>query len=675
MKKFLCVLSYEWLKTLLRTNFSLLFLFMMLSPVEAYSANPEIDLADLSLEELMNIKVTGASKFEQTVAEAPSSVSVVTANEIKKYGYHTLAEILKSIQGFHITYDRNYSYIGMRGFGRTGDYNSRFLLLIDGHRVNDNIYDSLLIGTDFILDIDLIDRIEIIRGPSSSLYGSNAFFGIINIITKNEDSIGRPEVSGEAGSFDTYKGRFSYGNNFKNGLDIVISGSIYDSKGQDLFYKAFDSPDTNNGIAQSCDYDRNYSLFSKLHYKEFTLEGAYVSRTKGIPTGAYETDFNDLRNRTVDASGYVDLRYEHRFENALSLIARLFYDNYSYEGTYVFSGILNKDLGEGEWWGGEVTVEKVVFNRHRVTAGAEYRFNSKQDQMNYDEEPYSLYLDDRRHSDIWAMYVQDEYRLHDNLILSAGIRHDHYDTFGGTTNPRVALIYMPFEKTVLKLLYGTAFRAPNAYELYYSVPPDSGAQKGNIDLTPEEIKTYEVVYEQGISRNIKVTAAGFYYKIENHIAQITDPSDNLLVYVNSGEVEAKGLELELEGKWENGLQGRISYTYQDAKDNLTKERLVNSPRHLAKFNLIVPLYTDKVFAGTEVQYMSKRKTLKGKDTSDFFLTNVTLFSQRIVKGLELSASVYNIFDEKYGDPAGEEHEMDTIKQDGRSFRVKLTYAF
>jgi iron complex outermembrane receptor protein len=645
----------------------------LLSSAGAYSANPEIDLADLSLEELMNIKVTGASKFEQTVSEAPSSVSIVTADEIKKYGYRTVAEILKSIQGFHITYDRNYTYIGMRGFGRTGDYNSRFLLLIDGHRVNDNIYDSLLIGTDFILDIDLIDRIEIIRGPASSLYGSNAFFGIINIITKNEESVGRPEVSGEAGSFDTYKGRFSYGNTFRNGLDIIISGSIYDSKGQDLFYKEFDSPDTNNGIAQNCDYDRNYSLFSKLKYKGFTLEGAYVSRTKGIPTGAYETDFNDSRNRTVDALGYADLRYEHRFENALSLTARLFYDNYTYEGGYIYSGILNKDLGKGEWWGGEVTVEKVVFNKHRITAGAEYRVNSKQDQMNYDEEPYALKLDDRSHSDIWAIYAQDEYRLRDNLILSAGIRHDHYDTFGGTTNPRVALIYKPFEETILKLLYGTAFRAPNAYELYYS--SDSAGQKGNPDLKPEEIKTYEVVYEQGIGRNIKVTAAGYYYKIENHITEITDPSDNLSVFVNSGEVEAKGLELELEGKWENGLHGRISYTYQDAKDNQTKEWLVNSPRHLAKINLIVPLYADKVFAGAEVQYMSKRKTLKGQDTGEVVITNITLFSQRILKGLELSASVYNFFDKKYGDPGGEEHLQDVIRQDGRNFRVKLTYAF
>jgi outer membrane receptor for ferrienterochelin and colicins len=377
MVKSFCVSPFELSKAFVIIGPTLLFLLVFFSPVKAYSSDTKGDLTELSIEELMNISVTGASKFEQTVAEAPSSVSIVTADEIKKYGYRTLADILKSVRSFFITYDRNYTYIGTRGFSRTGDFNGRFLLLIDGHRVNENIYDSAFIGTDFILDIDLIDRIEIIRGPSSSLYGSNAFFGIISIITKNEESVGRPEISGEAGSFDTYKGRFSYGNNFENNMDIVVSGSIYDSKGQDLFYKKFDGTDTNNGIAQNCDYDRNYSLFSKLYYKDLTLEGAYISRTKGIPTASYETDFNDSRNRTVDASGYVDLRYEHRFENGLSLIARLFYDNYTYEGTYVYSGVLNKDLGKGEWWGGEVTAQKVVFNKHRVTAGAEYRVNSK----------------------------------------------------------------------------------------------------------------------------------------------------------------------------------------------------------------------------------------------------------------------------------------------------------
>ena len=133
--------------------------------------NEKEDFFEMSLEELMEVPlVVSASKYEQKVSEAPSSVTIVTAEEIRKYGYRTMLDILNSIPGFYKTYDRNYGYIGVRGFGRPGDYNSRIQMLIDGHRVNNNIDDSLGLVNDFYLDVDLIDKIEIIRGPGSSLH-------------------------------------------------------------------------------------------------------------------------------------------------------------------------------------------------------------------------------------------------------------------------------------------------------------------------------------------------------------------------------------------------------------------------------------------------------------------------------------------------------------------------
>src|SRR5262249_27237518 len=159
--------------------------------------------------------VYGASKYEQKVTEAPASVTIVTADEIKKYGYRTLADILQSVNGFYVTSDRNYSYLGIRGFSRPADYNTRVLVLQDGHRLNDNVYDEAYIGTESPLDVDLIDRVEIIRGPSSSLYGTNAFLGVINVITKRGRDIKGAEVSTEIGSYNSYKGRFTYGNRFQ----------------------------------------------------------------------------------------------------------------------------------------------------------------------------------------------------------------------------------------------------------------------------------------------------------------------------------------------------------------------------------------------------------------------------------------------------------------------------
>src|SRR5690349_1583926 len=116
----------------------------------------------MSLDQLMKIEVDsvyGASKYLQKVTQAPSSVTIVTAEEIHKYGYRSLADILRHVRSFYVTYDRNYSFVGVRGFLRPGDYNDRILLLVDGHRTNEDVYESALIGTEFPLDVDLIERV------------------------------------------------------------------------------------------------------------------------------------------------------------------------------------------------------------------------------------------------------------------------------------------------------------------------------------------------------------------------------------------------------------------------------------------------------------------------------------------------------------------------------------
>ena len=147
--------------------------------------------------------VSTASKFPQSVKEAPASITVITAEDIRRYGHRTLADTLRSVRGFYTTYDRNYSYVGMRGFARPGDYNTRILLLLNGHRVNDGTYDMAPIGTDLPIDVSLIERIEIIRGPGSALYGTNAFFAVINVVTRTGANSPGLQVEPQAGSLAT----------------------------------------------------------------------------------------------------------------------------------------------------------------------------------------------------------------------------------------------------------------------------------------------------------------------------------------------------------------------------------------------------------------------------------------------------------------------------------------
>ncbi len=662
----------------------LILAIVLVFPFIAKAEEPAVSaLSSSQDEEMMLFKeipsVYGASKYEQKVTEAPSSVSIVTASDIKKYGYRTLADILRSVRSLYVTYDRNYSYVGVRGFGRPGDYNDRILLLVDGHRTNDNIYDQAYVGTDFILDVDLIDRIEIIRGPGSSLYGSNAFFAVINVITRRGRGLKGTEVSGSAGRYDTYEGRASYGDRYRNGVEALASGTYFNSKGQSLYYQEFDpaySTDpraTNGGVTNHTDYDRFRSFFTKDSFRDFTLEAAYSSRTKGIPTGAFGTDYNDPGNKTIDTRGYADLKYEHSLDPQTELSARLFFDYYEYYGDYVYSGVPNKDWVYGEWWGSEVKITSRLWSIHRVILGAEYTDNLRQDQKNYDAAPsYALYLDDRRRSQIWAVYAQDEFAFPGirNMLVNAGLRLDHYDTFNDTYNPRAALIYNPVEASTFKILGGTAFRAPNVFELYYVSPTNMS----NPDLKPEKIQTGELVYEYRNEDHFRATATGYYYRIKDLINQ-TEAMPGVTMFRNIDQVEARGLEVELEKKWASAAEGRISYTVQRAVDKQTGSTLTNSPGHLAKLNITVPLAGDVLFASIEEQHTGKRKTNAGDYARDFYSTNLTLYSRRLMKGFELSASVYNLFDVKYGDPVSSDLVQNTIQQDGRMYRVKLTYAF
>jgi TonB-dependent Receptor Plug Domain len=183
-------------------------LFAMLCACSVAAQQPgQDDLTGQSMEELVKLKVDsvyGAAKFLQKVEDAATSITVVTAEEIQKHEYRTLADVLRGVRGFYVINDRNYSYVGVRGLSLPGDYNARILFLLDGHRVNDNIFDGAYVGTEFPVDIDLIERIEIIRGPDSSAYGTGAFAAVINVITKRGRDLSALEFSGEAmGSLKT----------------------------------------------------------------------------------------------------------------------------------------------------------------------------------------------------------------------------------------------------------------------------------------------------------------------------------------------------------------------------------------------------------------------------------------------------------------------------------------
>src|SRR3984885_11277807 len=520
------------------------------------------DLTDLTLQELMLIDINsvyGASGFKQQITEAPASVTIITSDDIKRHGYRTLADILRNVTGFYVTYDRNYSYLGVMGYGLPGQYNSSITLSIDGHRLNDNIFDAALIGTEFPIDVDLIDRVEVIRGPNSSLYIASSFLGVINIITKRGRDLPAVSAAASVASYGTLGARVSYGNTFKNGLEVLLSTSFYDSHGQgQLFFPAFDNPATNNGIAVNADDDESHQVFANVSWGAFTLQGVFGSRDKGIPTASFGSVFNVTGTRTIDARSYLDLGYKRNLGQGWNLTSRTYYDQYSNDGTYVYdysasggpSRVLNRNFAHGKWGGEEVVFSKQLFERQRLSVGAEFRDNFQQDQGNYDVQPFVQYFSDNRTSNVFSVYAQDEIHLRLNLILNLALRYDHYSTFGGTTNPRGALIYDPWKKTTFKFLYGQSFRPPNMFELYYNAP----GNEANPSLQPQTVRTMELVWEQYFSNHFRMAVSGFYYPIHGVISEQVDPVSGEAFFANSGSMDLRGLDFVLARSLPGGLE-------------------------------------------------------------------------------------------------------------------------
>jgi outer membrane receptor for ferrienterochelin and colicins len=624
--------------------------------------------------------VYSASKYEQKVTKAPASISIVTGDEIKKYGYRTFGQILNSLRGFYSTSDRTYGYAGTRGFGLPSDYNSRLLLLIDGHRYNDSMFDAFDASEGFPVDLDVIERIEVVRGPSSSLYGTSAVFGVINIITKRGRDQHGANIKYAYGTNDTHKTSVSYGNRFQNGLEAFVTGTWYDSQGYDkLFFKEFDSPSTNNGLSIGNDGERNRRLMLKAAYGDFSFQGLHLNRNKDVPTASFSGTFNSHGQTFNDQATFFELKYDHTFENQLNLQSRLSYNNYRFTGLLpldpsITGSINNTSLVNSDWWRFELEARKLMWNDHHITLGGQYQDNFHQFQTFFNPNVSLLNSDEKTYQ--WALFVQDDYAITDELTLNAGVRFDYYSIFGNTINPRAGLIYNPWQSTTFKLLYGEAFRAPNQSELHNDV----GRATSNTDLKPEKLDTLEFIVEHYFTQQLRGEFNVFHTKLADNIRAAPN-TNNKVQYQNIGDVESIGVETQIENTWGDGFQGRLSYSWQETVDEKTGERLSNSPEHLIKLNLIAPLWQNKVFVGFETQFMSSRKVPPkfaggtiGR-VGDYVISNLTVYTQNWVKGLELSAGAYNLFDERYFDPASADHVQNAIQQDGLTFRVKGSMDF
>ena len=640
------------------------------------------DLLNLNLEQLMSIPVYTAAKRAQDTSEAPSSVTIVTAQEVRAYGWRTLADLLQSVPGFYAINPRTYGFAGVRGFNRPGDFGGRLLLLVNGHRLNDPLYDTAAVVEDFILDLDLVDHVEVVRGPGSALYGNNAFFAVINVITKQAGDFDGFEARGELGSLGTRRGRLTWGHRAEGGSELLVSASAFRSEGQNpLHVQEFIDTGAGDGLLRDGDDQTGRRLMASLRRGGLVLEGFYAGRTKnGPPAWGMPAD---VPRRTFDARSFLEGRYERALSASTDINARLYYDRYSYWGNYPYDIaaegqprdlLVNRDESLAESVGGELQFNWRPSPKHTAVLGAEYRDDFRQSMRNYDlSTPPFNWLDINPQTHVTGFYVQDEYRPAAHLGLTAGVRLDHYDSFGDVANPRLACVLGADDVTTLKLLYGRAFRAPNAYEFYYE---DGGlSSRINPDLKPEKITTYEVVAERRLGPDWRASVSGFANEVTNLIGELQDPESagGLYYPANLDRVRATGFELQAEGQPSAEVFARASFTYTHAEDEATDTALVNSPKYLGKLNLSTPLVGRWLLAGLELQYVSARTTTGGQVLPDLWLANATVYARRWRDVAALSVSIHNLFDVDYRDPAI--GALDAIEQDGRTALATLRVVF
>ena len=626
--------------------------------------------------EEMPVVVT-AAKHEQKVQQAAASVSVVTAEEIELYGYRSLGDILRTQRGFYIFSDGLNQFLGVRGFLRAEEWNARILVLVDGRPTREPIYGQTHLDQGLVVPVEMIKQVEIIRGPGSALYGANAVFAVINIITRSGGDVNNwAELRAQGGNKDTGRGEATFGHKFANGLDFLAGGSRFSSSGdEDIHYPDVDDAARNYGHIRDNDSEFSGDMFSKVAYGEFTLEADYDKRVKDNSAATYLALWQDP-GRMMERRDDLSVRWDHPVSEGQSLHASAFYSQYAYNQYYGVEGDTGPytywTTGHSDWFGQDVHYDWQTNKNNRLIVGTEEMETARTDQHDWDSVHGTLLeIDPPTSSE--AAYAQDEYTVNKWLTIVGGLRVDKIRRFDPLLDPRLAAIFTLTKADTVKLMYGRAFRAPNLYELYYY---SAGANLPNHTLKPETTDTYEATWDHDFGKGLRSEAGYYFWNMNN---TLSDGNVNgALQTQNDGRSMAQGIEGELEKRWANGARVRLSGNFGHAQDDEGK-RLTNSPDVLMALAGAVPLpiINKRTFLAVETQMIGPMLSDTGQSSQPTFLTNVVFTSKNVWKGLDVQVGVYNLFGENALVPRASPFTQSQpwLRPPGVLGMITLTYRF
>ncbi|NQZ79832.1 MAG: TonB-dependent receptor [Colwellia sp.] len=610
----------------------------------------------VSLEDLLNLEVSIASKNDMSLKNSPSSVTIFTQDDIEQYGFLSWVQLLGQVPGFYSMMnpvEGNQSHLIMRGHAQK--YANTLLVLLNGHRINDD-YTG---GINYLIrymDLTNVERVEVIRGPGSAIYGSNAFSGVINIITKSENRI---ELG--VGEFNAKKLIASVAKNIGN---WTLGGSLSYLK--------------DDGESYSDVFDRNGLQSTTQDPKEVTQVRAAVQNDKTQFFGQYLTSkrsdyylFRRLRDDVTEIKlNHLILGIDHTFIDVEEM-ALSFSTSYQYaeresltalvprgeapfeQVDFLFGESLNyRSLNLGLDGKYQVSDSFIInaglfFSQSQIPDGfIKSNFDlygdfTQLDQVvTFTEDDQRVVLDKERI--IKSAYLQSQLDLSENLIFTLGLRYDAYNDVDNSLTPRAALIYHIDNEQTVKLLYGQAYRAPSLGDLY---DEESGLTFGNQDLHASEIETIEAVYIKTLEQ-LQLTMTVFSNDQKNIIGFRPDDEGNQLLD-NVAANQVYGFDFETIWQPTVGFRVKASLTHL-WKNDTDLGQGIGIPRS----EEIAP----KSYANFTLQYYREswsfnlngnwRSEVNELDSGDLWLVNTNI-SRNLSENFKVIMTISNLLDKNF----------------------------
>lgn len=635
------------------------------------SVSQNVDSSYTSIDSLLQLNiekrnyVISASKYSQSIEEAPYSISILSSSTVEKYGYDELTEVLNTLNGFYLTNDLQYTYIGTRGFGRPADYNNRILILYNGITINDNIFGAAFLDM-YSFNIEQFENIEVVRGTGSSLYGTSAMFGIINLVPKKLNSY-KPKISLSYGTFNSMKLGLLWGKNLSDEIAVNAGINYYKSDGGNYYFKEFDFPTTLNGIANNKDAEKYIGYNFNLNYKDFDFQLIGGSRNKQVPTAPRSADFNSLTEST-ESFVNVALQFKKKVSYNKSIGIKAYYHTDIADGLFPTQGIENRYDAKSEALTFEGKFIWDVSPRNRTVFGIDYKNAYKLLWKFYN--PFYVTANIDTEYENFSLYVQNEYLFNEMLSATVGLRFDHYLDIENQINPRLAILYSPSSKWTFKGIYGSAFRIPNPFERTYEEYffPTIVSK-----LKSEKLTNYEFISYYKFNERFNIEMLVYYNEMKDLIDAVIDPKTMIYHHINKDKNSAIGYEIQLMYQNKNKFGGFIRGSYCNLEDGNGNE-LTNSPRYMVKSGIHLKLF-DPLNISILYFYEDGRLTLGGLRTKATNKIDVNLFTDRILENISFSLKINNLLNSKIYHPGSFYHIQQSLLQPGRSIQLKIRYGY